>query len=222
VISPPLAEESVLIRPVYIEMADGTVLIARLREIVTRRCLRSQSRAIAGQFMRIRVAFDAQEPNQIPRQQFRVGRTVRRVTRLAAFDFDRRVLEDERPLLVGMAFQTRRIAGDRIAQRFAHKPAVLIVAVGAFHPALGNFMVERFGEGGLLFGMTRIAEGRLGPFQQILSPLRLVRRMTIETRNAVTPVLAAAEVEALFAATLRTFVTLQTEGGCLRRSEFLE
>jgi hypothetical protein len=49
------------------------------------------------------VAFETEEFDDVSRQQFRIGRTVRRVADLTAFDFDRRVLVNERPLFVGSA-----------------------------------------------------------------------------------------------------------------------
>ena len=61
-----------------------------------------------GNARRIRVAFETEEFDDVARQQFRVGRAVRRMARLAAFGFDRRVLVNERPLFVGVAFDAGR------------------------------------------------------------------------------------------------------------------
>src|SRR5215467_4121075 len=135
---------------------------------------------------------------------------MRRVAGLTAFDFDRRVLENEWPLFVGMAFDAGHIAARGIAQRFAHESAVLVVAIGALHAAFGDFMVERLGEGRLLVGVALIAHVRLRSLQQKLGPLRRVRRMAVGARNAMAEMFAAAEIEALFAAALLAFVTLQT------------
>ena len=141
-----LAEEPFLVRPMNINVADRAVLITRLCQVVSGRCLRSQSRAVAGEFGRVRVTLDAQEAHQISRQQFRIGRTVRRVAGLAAFNLDRRVFKHERALFVGVTFDAGRIAVDRIAQGFAHKAAVLVVAVGAVDIAFRHFVVERPGK----------------------------------------------------------------------------
>ncbi|MEP7274015.1 MAG: hypothetical protein ABI882_21125 [Acidobacteriota bacterium] len=92
------------------------------------------------------MALNTEEPHQVSCQEFRIGGSVRRVTGLAAFDLDRRVLEDKWTLLVGVAFDARRIAIDRVAERLAHKATVLVVAIGALHSTLRHFVMERLRE----------------------------------------------------------------------------
>ena len=103
------------------------------------------------------MTLDAKEFDEVPRQQFRIGGAVRRMTRLAALCFDRRMLEHERPLFIRMALDAGYITIDRIAQRFRHKTAVLIVTIGTLHAAFRNFVVKGFGKGRLLFGVALIA-----------------------------------------------------------------
>ena len=155
------------------------------------------------------MALDAKEFDQVPRQQFRIGGAMRRVTRLTALRFDRRMLKHEWPLFIGVTFNAGRIAVDGVAQRSRQKPTVLVVTVGAFHAAFRNFMVKRFGEGRFLVGMALIAQFGLRRLKQELGALRRVRGMAIGAGDAVAEMLAAPEVEPLLAAALRTLVALQ-------------
>lgn len=138
---------------------------------------------------------------------------MRRVTGLTAFRLNGRVLKHKRPLFVGVTFQTRHIARDRIAQLLGRKAAVLIVAIRTFHAAFGNLVMKWFGEGGFLISVALIAHIRLRFAQQEFGAFRRMRRVTIKTRNTVPRVFAAAEVEAFFAPALRAFVTGQADSG---------
>src|SRR5262249_5623882 len=103
------------------------------------------------------MTLDTKKFDEIPRQQFRIGGAMRRMTRLTAFRFDRRMLKYERTLFIRVAFDTGDIAIDRIAQRFRQKTAVLIVAIGTLHAAFRNFVMKGLGKGRLLFGVALIA-----------------------------------------------------------------
>ena len=131
--------------------------------------------SISGDSRRIRMTLNAKEFDEVPRQQFRIGGTMRRMTRLAAFRFDRRVLKHEWPLFIRVTLDAGDITIDRIAQRFRHKTAVLIVTIGTFHSAFRNFVVKWFGKGRLLLGVALIAHIRLGVLEQKLRAFRRMR-----------------------------------------------
>src|SRR5215475_1729641 len=174
----PSAEEWVFVRPMDFKVADGTIGVARVVDVVERRRARPDACPVrVGDAWRIRVAFETEEFDDVARQQFRVGRAVRRMACLTAFNLDRGELVNEGPLFVSMAFDAAHIAARRIAQRLAHESAVLVVAVGALHPAFGDFVVERLGKRGFLIGVALVAHIRLRGLQQKLSPLRSMRRM---------------------------------------------
>jgi hypothetical protein len=118
--------------------------------------------------------FKAKEFDEVPRQQFRIGRTVRRMANLAAFGLDRRVLKHERSLFVSVAFDTGGIAINRVAKRLRQEPAMLIVAVGTLHAAFRNFVMKGFCKSRLLFGMTPVAQVGLRILEQKLGSLRSV------------------------------------------------
>lgn len=102
------------VRAVNIEVAGGAILIAPAGQIVRRNRAYASARLI-GQRRRVGVTFQAKEFHLRARQHLRIGRAVRRVAGLTAFLFDRRVFVDERPLFVGVTFQTGRVAVSRIA-----------------------------------------------------------------------------------------------------------
>ena len=108
---------------------------------------------------RIRMTLKAKEFDEVSREQFRIGRTVRRMANLAAFGLNRRVLKHERSLFVSVAFDTGYIAIDRVAQRLREEPAMLIVAVGTLHAAFRNFVMKGFGKSRLLFGVALDSTG---------------------------------------------------------------
>ena len=88
------------------------------------------------------------------------------MARLATFDLDRRVFKHKRPLFVGVAPDAGRIAIDRIAQRFAHEAAVLVVTIRTLHAAFGHFVVEWLGERRFLISVALIAHAGFAAFQQ--------------------------------------------------------
>src|SRR5262245_31913705 len=177
------------------KVADSAIGIARIVDVVERWCPRSDAGAVrVDNAWRIRVAFETEELDDVPGQQLRIGRTVRRVASLTAFGFKRRVFVDEGPLFIGVTFYAAHIAIDRCPQRLAQEAAVLVVAVRTFHPAFGHFVMEWLGERGLLVGMTLVTHIRLRSLEQKLRSLRRVGRMAIGARNAMSKMLAAPEV----------------------------
>ena len=169
----PLAEEWIFVRSVNFKMTDSAVGVARVIDVVERRGSRSNADSIRiGNTGRIGMAFKTQEPDNVTRQQFRVGRTVRRMADLTAFDLDWRMFVNEGPLFIRVTFDASRIAVDRIAQRFAHKPAMLVMAIGAFHAAFRHLVMKGFGERSFLIGVTLVAHVWLGVLEQKLRPFR--------------------------------------------------
>src|SRR5437879_11649433 len=87
------------------------------------------------------VALEAKCKDHGPPQQLGIHRPMRSVTGLAAVDAHRRVLEDERAALIGVAFQARLFIELRLVDhaRLESAPpgggesAVRVVAVGALH-----------------------------------------------------------------------------------------
>ena len=67
-------------------------------------------------------------------------------TSLAAFLLDRSVFIYERPLFVSVTLQAGGLARRRCPQLLSHQTTVLIVAVGTFHAAFRNLMMERLRE----------------------------------------------------------------------------
>lgn len=193
---------------VNIEMASGAILIAPTGQIV--RWSRDGSLFTDRFSWCIGMAFQTQELHLWPRQHLRIRRAMWRVAGLTAFLFDRRMFIDKRPLFVGMAFQTSRVARGRIAQRLGQEAAVLVMTVGTFHAAFRHFVMEGFREIRALIGVTLIAEIRLGVPQQKLRPFRRVRRMTVKTGNPMPRMFAAPKIEALFVVALRAFMAFQT------------
>jgi hypothetical protein len=208
------------VRPVNVRMTQRAVLIARISQIMRR--AKTKAGAFAFDARRVGVTFQTEQAHLRARQHLGIGRTVWRVTGLTAFCFDRRMLKDKRPLFVRVAFQTRHIARDRIAQLLGRKAAVLVVAIRTFHAAFGNLVMERLGKGRFLIGVALVTHIRLCLAQQKFRAFGRVRGMAIQTRNAVPRVFAAPEVEAFFALALRAFVTGQADGGSLFGREFAE
>ena len=111
---------------------------------------------VAGQAQLI----DCAEP-----QQTRIRRAVWRVTGAATFGLYRRMLVSEWTLLVGVAFNARRIAAGCQTRLLQLKPAVRVVTIAASHRAFQNFVMERHVELWLHFGMTTGTELRIVCFQ---------------------------------------------------------
>ena len=92
---------------------------------------------------------------------------MRRMTRRTAFDFQRRVLEHEWPLLVCMALDATSISSGCKSGLLQLKATVRIVAVAAFHHSFEDFVMERLVEVRLDFVVTAQAKLRLAKLQQM-------------------------------------------------------
>lgn len=174
------------------------------------------------------VAFEAKLPHLRPLQQFRIGRAVRSVAGGAAFQFQRTVFENERALLVGVAFNTCCIRADGQFGLFGLKSSVRIMAIAASHGSFQHFVVERFGELRFRLVVTAHAELRLarsehdvrrlvrslftyvayhlGRIQPLVSRVGAVGRVAIGAADVISPMIAATEI----IVTLAAGVTCQT------------
>ena len=94
-----------------------------------------------------------------------------------------------------------------------------IMAIGASHCAFRDFMMKDFSELRSLILVAGVTYVGLGVAQQELRPFWRVRRVAIQAGDAVTEMLAAAEIETLFAAPLLALVTLQADGARLGRRQ---
>src|SRR5437868_7075996 len=86
----------------------------------------------------------------------------------AAFDLRRRVLVDERPLLVGMALDAGGINADRQPCLFLLEAAVRIMAIAALHRAFEDAVMKRLGELRLHLVVAGQAELRVVANQHLL------------------------------------------------------
>ena len=157
------------------KVTNRAIGVSRIGDVVERWGSRSDACACrVNDSWCVGMAFQAKEFDVVPRQQLGIGRTMRCMTGLATFDLDRRMLENEWSLFVGMAFDTGHIAVNRISQGFAHKTTMLVMAIGTFHAAFRHFMVEWFGKSGFLFDVALIAHVRLGILEQKFRALGFV------------------------------------------------
>ena len=107
-----------------------------------------------------------------------VGRTVRRMARLAAFHLHRLMLKHERASLVGVAGVANRVLRRRVPHLLCPDRSVRVVTIAALYQPLVHAMVEGHAELGLLLKMAGVAKLRLGFYEQEFPGLRMVRRMT--------------------------------------------
>ena len=124
------------IRAVNLRMTGCAVLYALSRQVmeagrIGRPCL-----------VNIAVAFQAELRNVIALEQFRVACAMRVMTACASFELRGRVFKDERPLLVGVAFEAGSVGTDRKPGLFLFEPAVRVVAIRALHHAFKNLVVK--------------------------------------------------------------------------------
>jgi hypothetical protein len=165
------------------------------------------------------VTFQTELAHLMTLEQSRISRTVRRVTRRAAFDFERRVFKDKRTLFIRVAFKTGAVVPDRQFGLSRFKTAVRVVTIAALHLSFQNFVTERFVEmrfdlavtadtkllftgfkhrrSGIQFGRS-IGKRHRTVFERAV--IRSVRRMTIRAADIVAPVFAAAKLIVVFLA----------------------
>ena len=77
------------------------------------------------------------------RQQTRISRTMRRMTRNTTFSFHRCMFKNEGPLFVRVTLHAGRVRASRQSCLFEFKTAMGIVAVAALHGAFKNLVMER-------------------------------------------------------------------------------
>ena len=73
------------------------------------------------------------------------------MTDSAAFNFDRRMLKDERPLFISVAFGAGCVCAGGQTLLLAFKSAMRVMAVAALHEAFQNLVAERHHELRFLF-----------------------------------------------------------------------
>ena len=170
----PLFEESVVnIRPVDLRVTKRAGLVLS-GLVVERRCA---GRIGEGGGM----AREAQQVHIADLQQVSVGRAVRRVARVAAFDLHRLMFEYKRAALVGVTRVADNVLRRGCPHLLGRDGAVRIVAVGALDEILIHAMVERHLELRFLLQVARITKLRLRLDEQELRLRGVVRRVA---RNA--------------------------------------
>ena len=98
------------------------------------------------------------------RQQPRIGRAVRRMTRAASFRLHRGMFESEWPLLVRMTLHASCICTNCQASLFQFETAMRIMAIPAAHGAFQNFVVKRLIKLVPYFGVATEAKLRVTGF----------------------------------------------------------
>ena len=209
-----------------LRVTGGAILVSRRRLIMKIRSVRRPN------LVRVAVTLEAELPHARTCQQFRVRRTVRRVTRRAAFNLQRRMLKYERSLLVCVTFQTPGISSCRKPRLLQFKTTMRVVTIAAFHHAFEHFVMKRPAELCFRFAVTTDAELRLTSAQHVrrehiaIASLcfrqecvrsgigraggHRVCRVAINAANVVAPVLAAAEVVVFFLAGMATQAGLRS------------
>jgi len=148
----------------------------------------------------------------------RIGASVGNVAGRTTFDFHRFVLEDERPLLVGVASKANRILRRRSPYLLGTNRTVRIVAVRASNQALVDAMVEGHLELGFLLQMAGVTKRRLRFHQKKLFSLRVVRRMAGDAADIILRVHGIDGIHVLSA----TGVTTHATGVDFLRRRFFE
>ena len=129
------------------------------------------------------VTLQAQHAGLTHPQQSGIGATMRCVTTCAAFRFDRQMLKDEGPLLVGMTLRTHRVTtGDT-----THVPqsacAVQIVAIRTLDQPFVDSVMKRLREIGFGCRVASIAKLRLSLHQEPLRFVGVMRRVAVQTAD---------------------------------------
>src|SRR5271163_1602135 len=137
----------------------------------------------------------------------RVGGSVGNVAGRTTFDLHRRMLEDEWPLLVGVASKANRILRRRSPHLLGTNCTVRIVAVRASHQALVDAMMEGHLELGFLLHMAGVTKFRLCLYQQKLFRLRVVRRVAGDATDIVLRVHRVDGIHMLSATGMTTHAT---------------
>ena len=151
------------VRAVDLRVARGAVLESRRRQVMKTRRTRNSFTERA----RVGMALKTELPHFISFEHLGTVRSVRGVAGGAAFDFQRRVLEDERPLLVGVAFDTGCVSAGVEPGLLLLESAMWVVTIRAVHRAFQNPVMERLRELRLRFVMTGEAQLRLSLYKHL-------------------------------------------------------
>ena len=172
--------------------------------------------------MRRAVTSQAELRDATRNQQTWIRRAMRRMTGNAALGLHRRVLVNERALLVCVTLDASGVSTGGQSCLLKLETAVRIVAIAALHCAFQHLVMERQVELVLRFTMTTETKLRLAGSQQLqIGDTRLLRvcfgdehirrgelpatrfgmrRVTVSATDVVAPVFAAAEVVVFFPA----------------------
>lgn len=126
---------------------------------------------------------------------------------------DRSVLEDKRSASIGVATGTHGIDIGRRAQVAGAKGSMGIMAVGALHRALVDWMMERHRELRLYIGVAAIAELGLRGKQQILTDARVVHAMAADAANPGARMRRTHKVRVCIGVTAQAICVNLTRGG---------
>ena len=113
----------------------------------------------------IAVAFQTELIHIAALQHFCITGPVRRVAYGAAFNLGGRVLENERPLFVGMALHASGVRSGIEPRLLRFESAVRVMAIAALHCAFKDSVMERLRELPLHLIVTSQAELRLVLYQ---------------------------------------------------------
>lgn len=129
-------------------VADGAVLVSHV-------CLVMQARGgWRSGVAYLRMALHAQLPDRTAVKHLGVAGTVRGMASRTALSLERSVFESEWPLLIAVALDAGNVAAYSQLSLLGLKSSVRIVTVAAFHGSFEHFVMKRFGELRLCFGMA--------------------------------------------------------------------
>lgn len=142
-----------------------------------------------------RVALQAQEIHVAVLQHVRIGAPMRNVAGGTTLDFDGGVRENERPLLIGVAFEAAIVAGvagadltDEMIGLPVSRRSVLVMAISAFNQSLVHTMTKRHIELGALLQVASVTKLRLVLNEKLFAGGGVMRRMAIDAAYVVQPV----------------------------------
>lgn len=214
--SPLTEKDRARSRAVDLDVTVRAICVLRVQVVLwTRRLVRADTvgRAVTRQ---------AKLGDAAGNQQSWIRRTVRRVTRDTAVGLHRRMLVNERSLLVCVALDASSVSARRESRLLEFKAAMRIVTIAALHRAFKHFVMERQVELVLRLRMTTETKLRLAHLEhfdigetrllrvcardehirsrELTSAGRRVRRVAVSATDVVAPVLATAEVVVFFPA----------------------
>lgn len=149
---------------------------------------------------RSRMALQTQNIDIAHLQQMRVRRTMHRMARRASLDFHRPMLENKRPLLLGMASKANNILRRRSPHLLRPRRPMRVMAIRALNQSLVHAVMKRHFKLRLLLQVARITKLRLRFDQQKFLSLRVVHRMAGSAANIILPVQRIHRVHVLGAA----------------------